>query len=462
MNQFDKAIESAILGALMVEPFAPSIVFPIIREEYFYDQAHKFVYRAALRLFEAGTSIDTISVVHELKKAGRLEEIGGAYFVETLTNKIATSANIEIFCRKVHEYYILRELVILGASIQSKSQIPSTDCFDVIASVNKRITELTTFISSKTKTVGQVFDELMGEIQEVIDHGIRPGLHCGLPNIDRITGGWQKGQLIVVAARPGMGKTAFALKCGTYPSVELNKPVLMFSLEMTAIELVGRIASSEAHFNSSKIGSKSLNQLEKDSVQAGCVKLKNAPFFIDDTPGLSMMDMKIRAKKMKHEHGIELIIVDYLQLMAGEIKGNREQEISYITRNLKGLAKELGLPIIALSQLSRKVEERTDKRPQLSDLRESGAIEQDADIVSFLFRPAYYFPEEQFYTYGTRDLETPNLMLFDIAKGRGLKIQEVPVKFFGETMTVTNYNLGDQYEQAEQNKSSLTNNTDFL
>ncbi|MBA3664014.1 MAG: replicative DNA helicase [Bacteroidetes bacterium] len=460
MNQHDKEIENAVLGGLLLEPHNLPNIASILKEEYFYQIENQFVYRAIKALYESGETVDILTVTQYLNKIGRLVEVGGAYYVSTLTNRIASATNIEYHTRIVHQMYILRQLSLLGNEITSLSQFQNADCFDLIDKINKRTSELTSVVNNSIKVVGDVFNEMVSQINEVIEKGLPTGMMSGLENLDKQTGGWQKGNLIIIAARPGMGKTALALHLAKYPAMALNKPVGIMSMEMTAIELVGRLASSESYVNATLINQKKINSEQLQKIGAECLKLVDAPIYIDETPSLTLDQLTSRAKKMYYDYKIELLVIDYIQLMQGESKGNREQEISHISRGLKGLAKQLGIPVIALSQLSRKVEERSDKRPMLSDLRESGAIEQDADMVAFLFRPEYYDMWTEGYEYGAKVLEQKNLMLFDIAKGRGLKICEVPLKFFGEFMEVRNYNLYE--EQVSDIMSDLENNNDFL
>ena len=281
------------------------------------------------------------------------------------------------------------------------------------------------------------YGDLVKDIYEVISSGQPTGILSGLNDLDSITGGWQNGNLIIIAARPAMGKTAVALHLAKIPALN-NIPVAFFSLEMTASELAGRLASSESYIPSTLINQKRIGLNDIEVMNTSFNKLSDAPFYIDDSSVLSISDLKAKAKKLKYERNIKLIIVDYLQLMRGEGEGSREQEISSISRGLKTIAKDLNIPVIALSQLSRKCEERPDKRPLLSDLRESGSIEQDADIVSFIFRPEYYDLFPNGYEYKGKPIDTRGLMLFDIAKGRGLQTGEVALKFDGKIMKIGN------------------------
>lgn len=454
-------LENAVLGAMLLEKEAVLAVNSILKPDSFYREQNGRVFNAILSLFKRSEPVDILTVTQELRRTGELDLVGGAYYVSSLTERLASSANVEYHARIVSQKHILRELIRISGQMIRHAYEDTADCFEIIDEYNKEVSELTNFVKTNVQHVGDVFAEVITEIAEVQDKGLPTGVLSGFENIDKVTGGWQKGTLNVLAARPGMGKTALALAMAKYPAMEHNKPTMIFSLEMTAKQLTGRLASSESHISSSKINQKSISKPELQGLGERCYKLIDSPIYIDDTPNIKFSQLKSVAKKMAADKKIELIIIDYLQLMGGEEKGNREQEISYISRNLKALSKELDLPVIALSQLSRRVEERHGvdaKRPQLSDLRESGAIEQDADIVGFLFRPEYYdmFPDG--YAYGEQTLETENLMLVDFAKGREIRICEVPLKFYGEFMKIKNYPLVRETPAM----SGLENNNEFL
>lgn len=451
--------ENSLLGRILLEPNLITTISSINKTDHFYNEKNGLIYEAILALYSRNEGIDVLTVYNELKRSGK-HKLVDSFDVSNLTSYASRSENIEYHARIIQQNFLLRELIVLGTNTIKEAYEAGADPFEIIDKIQKTTTELTNLISNQTLAVGDYFHKMVGEITEVIDGGLPTGMMTGLKNLDEQTGGWQKGNLIVIGARPGMGKTAIALTFALHPAIELKKAVAIFSMEMTGIELVGRMAASESQINATDINQKKITRLQLQTVGARCHKLIDAPIYIDDTPALKFSQLKNKAKKLKFEKGIELIIIDYLQLMHGDEKGNREQEISYITRNLKALAKELELPIIILSQLSRKCEDRTGpeaKRPQLSDLRESGAIEQDADTVGFIFRPAYYGLFPNGYEYGATTLDTSNLMLFDIAKGRGLKICEVPLKFYGEFMQIRNFNIFDSSDP-----SPLENNTDFL
>lgn len=437
----NKQLEETVLSALINNPENCHTIASILKVEYLYHFPNKVVYKAILSLLDDNEGIDLMTITMKVKKDGLLTDIGGAYFIAQLTEKGYNPTTMEAHVRILHQLYILRELKLSAEMLVSEIEQPEADPFELIDKLNVTTSKLTDIKSTRIPSVGDLFVKMVDEIKKVQDSGAPTGLLCGLKDIDKQTGGWQNGNLIVLAARPGMGKTATALHFAKFPGIN-NIPVAIFSLEMTALELVGRLASSESNINSTLINQKRIDRFQLNTMAGNCSRLIDSPIYIDDSSGLTISDLKAKAKRMYYEHGIKLIIIDYLQLMKGEKEGNREQEISTISRGLKGLAKDLNIPIIALSQLSRECEKRTDKRPIISDLRESGAIEQDADLVCFLFRPEMY--KETYkdgYQFGDRYLDSNNLMLFDIAKGRGLMTGEVPVKFYGEFMQITDLNV---------------------
>jgi len=443
-------LEEAVLGACLLEKEAIQTVSLILQPESFYKEQNAKVFRACQYLYNKNEAVDILTVTQELKRLGELEFVGGSYYVSALTNRIASSANIEFHARIVQQKFLSRELIRLGTEVIKESYEDNSDVFETIANVQMQLRNLTTFLKTKIQPISDVFADMVSNIIKAQDSVGGTGVPSGFPNIDRVTGGWQKGDLYVGAARPGMGKTAFILAAAKNAAVEFKKPVAVFSLEMTAVRLVGRLSASEAEISSTKINQGTIERDELMALGGKCSKLINAPIYIDDTPNLDFETLRMLAIQMVSQYGVEMIYIDYLQLMKGNIKGNREAEISYISRNLKGLAKELNIPIFALSQLSRTVENRDNKnipekdkfRPQLSDLRESGAIEQDADCVMFFFRPEYYQTCAGGYPY--KDgvmLETENLMLVDFAKGREMALVEVPLLFYGKYMQIKNYDL---------------------
>jgi replicative DNA helicase len=433
-------LEEVILGTIISNPVSIIGVKELLKDSLFYGDGNRLTFKAIETILNEGRSLDLFSLIVELTKSKNIDFVGGKPFLVGLLVKTTSPAILSQHVAVINQLYILRQLESIGQIITNESLKPNTDCFELIEFANKKLNDLTKFVINKTKTLGSIYKEVVDEIRIVIESGKRPGIESGIKKLDNHTGGWQNGSLIILAARPGMGKTATALQFAKHPVFINKKPVAVFSLEMSATQLTGRLISSESLISSSEINQKNITHAKLLKITDSCVKFPEYPLYIDDTPGLKIGDLKAKALKLKHEFGIELLIIDYLQLMHGNQNGNREQEISYITRELKTLAKELDIPIIALSQLSRLVETSQDKRPQLSHLRESGAIEQDADIVMFLWRPEYYGLYNEGYEYNKEKIDVRNLMIIDIAKGREISTGEIISKFYGEFMIISDYN----------------------
>ncbi|MEG1555623.1 MAG: replicative DNA helicase [Bacteroidales bacterium] len=390
--------EEAVLGALMIDNYAVSSIIDFLNSQMFYREAHQYIYKAIQNLFIKSEPIDLLTVTNQLRKENQLEFIGGPSYLASLTNRVASAANIEYHARIVMEKFVLRELISNCNSIIKDAY---DDSKDVLQLLDKAETDLFSIIQNNFKrdskelkdVVKKALDDLM-TLRENADnmHGVPTGIRA----IDEKTGGWQKSDLVILAARPGMGKTSFVLSIARNAALEHNMPVAFFSLEMSASQLVHRLFAIESGISAERIAKGKLDENEWIRLMEKISILTSSNLIIDDTPALSVFDLRAKCRRLKHQHDIQLIIVDYLQLMQGsgdadKGKGNREQEISFISRSLKALAKDLNVPVIALSQLSREVEKRAGtKRPQLSDLRESGSIEQDADMVLFIYRPEYY------------------------------------------------------------------------
>jgi replicative DNA helicase len=395
-----KELEDAVLGAIMLEKSAFDTVVEILKPECFYVEAHQRIFRAMQNLQQKNQPIDILTVVEELKSKDELEMIGGPYYVTRLTNAVVSSANIEAHSRIILQKFIQRELIRISGEIISDSYEDSTDVFDLLDDAESKLFEITN--NHLRKNFDSIDTVLVKTVQRIEDMRHRnediAGVPSGFATLDRVTYGWQNTDLIILAARPSVGKTAFALNLARNAALYAARPtpVAFFSLEMSAGQLVQRILAAESEIWLEKIARGKLEEHEmKQLYTKGINKLAKAPLFIDDTPALNIFELRAKCRRLKNKHNVGMIIIDYLQLMSGASDGrstNREQEISQISRNLKQLAKELNVPIIALSQLSRAVETRKEgnKMPQLSDLRESGAIEQDADMVMFLYRPEYY------------------------------------------------------------------------
>jgi len=390
-------LEEAVLGALMLEKDALTAVVDILKPESFYKDAHQEIYKAILELFNNSEPVDMLTVTSQLRKDGKLEIIGGAYYITELTTKVNSAANIEYHARIITEQSIKRELIKISSEIQTEAYEDTTDVFSLLDKTEQSLFEVSeSHIRKNYADMRSLMHTALIELEARKKHkdGLT-GVPTGFSALDRMTSGWQPSDLVIIAARPGMGKTAFVVSAMRNASVDFDQAVAIFSLEMSSIQLVNRLVSAEAELDSEKLKKGNLAEHEWEQLVHKTAKLTEAPIFIDDTPALSILELRAKCRRLKAQHDIKLIIIDYLQLMSGDTgkgqSGNREQEIASISRALKGIAKELEVPVIALSQLSRAVETRGgDKRPQLSDLRESGSIEQDADIVMFLYRPEYY------------------------------------------------------------------------
>lgn len=394
-----KELEEAVLGAIMLEKSAFDTVVEILKPECFYLEGHQRIYRAMQGLAQKSQPIDILTVVEELKTREELELVGGPYYVTKLTNAVVSSANIDAHSRIILQKFIQRELIRISGEIIGDAYEDSTDVFDLLDDAESKLFEITN--NHLRKNFDSIDSVLVKTIQRIEDLRHRQdeitGVPSGFESLDRVTYGWQPTDLIILAARPAVGKTAFALNLARNAALGAKPtPVAFFSLEMSSAQLVQRILSAESEIFMEKIARGRLEEHEmKQLYKKGIDRLAKAPIFIDDTPALNIFELRAKCRRLKNKHNVGFIIIDYLQLMSGagdNKNGNREQEISRISRDLKGLAKELQVPIIALSQLSRAVESRKEgeKIPQLSDLRESGAIEQDADMVMFLYRPEYY------------------------------------------------------------------------
>lgn len=423
-------LEEAVLGALMLERNALNAVVEFLKPEHFYVEAHREIYQSIIQLFKSSEPVDMRTVVNQLRKDGKIDLIGGAYYIAELTAKVSSAANIEYHARVIIEMAIKRELIQIASQIHHNAYEDTTDVFELLDKTEQSIFEISdSNLRKNYDNMRNLMARAIQELQVLKEHkdGLT-GVPSGFTELDRMTSGWQKSDLVIIAARPGMGKTAFVVSALRNAAVDFKIPVAIFSLEMASVQLVNRMISAEAELEGEKIKKGNLADHEWKQLVHKTTKLTTAPIFIDDTPALSILELRAKCRRLKAEHGVQLIVIDYLQLMKGEQGGNREQEIASISRALKGIAKELSVPVLALSQLSRGVETRGgDKRPQLSDLRESGSIEQDADIVMFLYRPEYYkitVDEDGMPTQGTGEVI--------IAKHRNGSTGNVKLKFIGK------------------------------
>ncbi|MDD4226080.1 MAG: replicative DNA helicase [Mariniphaga sp.] len=387
-------VEEAVLGALMLERDAYVTVADIIDTGSFYKEEHQKIFEAIKELSSNEKPVDLLMVTQELKDRNQLDEVGGPGFITQLTRRVASAAHIEFHARIIAQKFIQRELIRVSSEIQAKSYDETLDVDDLIDFSESSLFQVAERnIKKETVPIKPILNEAIIQIEKARQQkdGLS-GVPSGFTSLDRITSGWQKTDLVIVAARPSMGKTAFVLSMARNMAVDHNRPVAVFSLEMSSIQLVKRLISAETELGNDKLKTGRLENYEWEHLNRKISALEKAPIFIDDTPALSIFEFRAKCRRLKMQHDVQVVIVDYLQLMTAgtNIKGSREQEVSAISRSLKAIAKELDIPILALSQLNRSVESREGKRPQLSDLRESGAIEQDADIVTFIHRPEYY------------------------------------------------------------------------
>ena len=427
----DKEIEDAVLGALMLERDAYAIVCDLLRPESFYDPGNQKIYAAINKLGVMQQPIDMLTVTQQLRADGALDDVGGPVRISELTSNVASAAHIEYHARIVAQKFLARRLISFCSEIEKKSFDESYDIDDLLQEAEGKLFEISQGNLKKDFTqIDPVINSAMEQIEAAgkRESGLS-GLQTGFHNLDKLTSGWQNSDLIIIAARPAMGKTAFVLSMAKNMAVDYNTPVAIFSLEMSNLQLVNRLISNVCEIEGEKIKSGRLSRQEWEQLNSRVRSLFSAPLYVDDSPSLSILELRTKARRLVKEHGVKIIIIDYLQLMnaSGMSFGSRQEEVSMISRSLKQLAKELNIPVIALSQLSRKVEERNDgnKRPQLSDLRESGAIEQDADIVCFIHRPEYY-------TRSTTDAENRDIRgmaEFIVAKHRSGSVDDIEMTF---------------------------------
>lgn len=454
-------LEEAVLGAMMIDKKGIDDVIDILHSDAFYEIRHQEIYAAIYELFQNSQPIDLLTVSSLLKNKGKLDLAGGDFYLIRLTQKVASSAHIEFHARIILQKYIQRKLISISSEIIESSYDETTDVFDLLDSAEAKLFEVTQGnLKKSSEDAGSLVKQALKKIQEIGNKEGMSGLASGFTKLDALTSGWQPSDLIIIAARPGMGKTAFVISMAKNMAIDFNHAVAVFSLEMSSVQLITRMISSETGLPSEKLRKGNLELHDWELLNFKVKSLSDAPIFIDDTPSLSIFDLRAKARRLVSQHGVKIIIIDYLQLMTagGNNKGgggNREQEISTISRNLKALAKELEIPVIALSQLSRAVETRSagSKRPLLSDLRESGAIEQDADIVSFIYRPEYYGMTEW-----DDDERSPceGQGEFIVAKHRNGGLDNIRLKFTGHLAKFSDLEEGSSSKfQSSMNSNSL-------
>ncbi|MCH1626764.1 replicative DNA helicase [Fredinandcohnia quinoae] len=418
--------EQAVLGAIFLEPSSLTLASELLIPEDFYRAAHQKIFNAMLDLSDKGEPVDLVTVTSELADIKILEEIGGVSYLSDLANSVPTAANIEYYARIIEEKSILRRLIRTATSIASDSYSREDEVEALLGEAEKNIMEV-----ANKKNAG-AFQNIKDVLVQTYDNietlhnrvGDITGIPTGFTELDRMTAGFQRNDLIIVAARPSVGKTAFALNIAQNVATKTDENVAIFSLEMGAEQLVMRMLCAEGNINAQNLRTGSLTPEDWGKLTMAMGSLSNSGIYIDDTPGIRVNEIRSKCRRLKQEAGLGMILIDYLQLIQGSGRGgeNRQQEVSEISRSLKALARELQVPVIALSQLSRGVEQRQDKRPMMSDIRESGSIEQDADIVAFLYRDDYYDKES----------ENKNIIEIIIAKQRNGPVGTVSLAFVKE------------------------------
>jgi len=434
-------MEEAVLGALLLEKDALHRVIDILKPHMFYKDANRYIYEVIIDLFQNSDPIDILTVKNALKKVEKLQKAGGAYYLTELTSRVASAANIEYHARVIAEKFILRQLITISDKVIQEAYDETTDVFELLDGTEQQLFEISeTNLRRNYASMPELVMKTLERLEEMRgkDSSVT-GIPSGFIDLDKMTAGWQKSDLVIIAARPAMGKTALTLTLARNASMRFNEPVAFFSLEMAAVQLTQRMICSEAELDAQKVRTGRLEEYEWKQLLHRIGNLNKASIFIDDTPALSVFDLRAKCRRLKAEKGIGLVIIDYLQLMSGNVSkgGNREQEIAGISRALKELAKELDVCVIALSQLSRAVESRGgDRRPVLSDLRESGSIEQDADMVMFLYRPEYY-------GFDTDDEGNSTLGMAEliIAKQRNGPTGSVKLQFIGQYGKFSNWDF---------------------
>lgn len=457
----DLELEQAVLGALMLESDAYVNVCDILRPECFYEPAHQKIYEAIQSLGASNKPIDLLTVTEQLRLKGDLEFVGGPVYITQLTTRVLSGAHVDFHARIVAQKYLARELISFSSTVGSKAFDETIDVDDLLQEAEAKLFEITQHnVKKEVMQIDPIIREALKQIELAgnRESGLS-GLQTGYHELDKLTSGWQNSDLIIVAARPAMGKTAFVLSMAANMVVDYNIPIAVFSLEMSNLQLVDRLISNICEIEGDKIKSGKLSTAEWEQVMTRIKRLLSSPFYIDDSSQLSIFELRTKARRLVREHQIKLIIIDYLQLMnaSGMRLGSREQEVSMISRSLKQLAKELNIPIIALSQLNRNLESRgaagnEGKRPQLSDLRESGAIEQDADIVCFIHRPEYYL-------HSSTDAEGNDirgLAEFQVAKHRSGAVGDIKLRFRSRFARFENWNeMGNRNMQTVSVGSSM-------
>jgi replicative DNA helicase len=433
-------LEKNILGSLLIDKNALPLVIGLLNEDVFYDLKHKKIFSTIKSMFDKHIAIDITTIAQKLQGDKAMDEVGGAYYLSKLTDNIVHTNHLNTHIEMVVELYKKRQAYLTLIQKSSEFLHPDTESLDSISSLISKLLGLQEFGNIYEQTIDQIVMQVITK-RDMANKGELLGFDTGFTELNSTIGGWCAPDMVVVAARPGAGKTAFMLSSVYHLAIVKSVSTAIFSLEMSSEQLVERLESISSQVPLKRLRMNILNDYEKEVVMKADDQIIQAPIYIDDTGGLNISQLRAKATILKQKYGIKVIFIDYLQLMSGQGKSNqnREQEVSTISRNIKALAKELGVPIIALSQLSRRVEERADKIPQLSDLRESGSIEQDSDIVIMLMRPDYYEMKETVEIRG-KEYHPEGLVIAKVEKNRHGNVCNIPLRFIGETITIQNHN----------------------
>jgi replicative DNA helicase len=431
-------LEQNILGSLLIDKNVIPLVIGLLKEEVFYDLKHQRIFRTLNDMYNRNIAIDITTVAQMMSNEQSLSEVGGAYYLSKLTDSIVRTNHLNTHIAMAVDLYKKRQAYFLFKQSEVECLDMESEVIDLLSTVNSKVIALQEFGNIYEKTIDQIVLSVI-EKRDIAQKGELLGYNTGFTDLNHTIAGWCKPDMIIVAARPGAGKTAMMLSSIYHLAILNSVPTAIFSLEMSSEQLVERLESIVSKVPLKRLRTNNLNDYEKVEVMKADDKLIQAPIYIEDTGGISIQQLRAKATVMKQKYGIKVIFIDYLQLMTANSKQNqnREQEVSTISRSLKALAKELEVPIIALSQLSRRVEERADKMPQLSDLRESGSLEQDADIVIMLMRPSYYEMTEP-VTIGGKEYNSESLVICKVEKNRHGVTKNIPLRFIGETVTFEN------------------------
>ncbi len=416
--------EQSVLGSMLIDKTAIAQAVEVLNAEDFYRDTHKVIFSAIRDLYQKDTPIDMITLLDYLRSTEKLEEAGGITYITEISNSVPTTANISSYIQIVEDKSTLRKLIRTSTEIIEQSYNKQDNVEAVMDLAEKRIFGLSqTKNSSDFEPMNVVLERGFLEIERMFNNkGDTTGVPSGFKDLDDKTSGFQSGDMVLIAARPSMGKTTFVLNLAQHAALRAGKKIAIFSLEMSKEQLAYKLLCAEANVDMLRLRTGNLEDKDWESIARASGPLAAAKIFIDDTAGISVMEMRSKCRRLKIEHGIDMIIIDYLQLMSGSNPDNRQQEVSEISRSIKAIAKEMKCPVIALSQLSRAPEQRADHRPMLSDLRESGSIEQDADLVMFLYRDEYY----------NKETEEKNVAECIIAKQRNGPVGTVRLAWLGQ------------------------------